>query len=192
MSPSARQLPADSRTGRAGAARKRCRSAAEAALATAARYTSWTFGELPELMEVRKGGQTMVGFPALIDHGSHVEIEVFDEPDTAAAKHRAGLRRLVALQLREPLKYLEKNITGPAGDGVQPSCRWARWKTCASQIVEVALDRAFLADPLPHDAASFQIAARRGPRTAGAGGAGGGATGRRGADRVRRGVTQAA
>ena len=28
----------------------------------------------------------------------------------AAAKHRAGLRRLVALQIKEPLKYLEKNI----------------------------------------------------------------------------------
>ena len=35
---------------------------------------------------------------------------MFDEPDVAAAKHRAGLRRLVALQIKEPLKYLEKNI----------------------------------------------------------------------------------
>ena len=33
------------------------------------RYTAWTFGELPELMEVRQGGQTLVGFPALIDNG---------------------------------------------------------------------------------------------------------------------------
>ncbi len=33
------------------------------------RYTAWTFGELPELMEMRRGGQTLVGFPALIDHG---------------------------------------------------------------------------------------------------------------------------
>ncbi|MBT9459995.1 MAG: ATP-dependent RNA helicase HrpA, partial [Burkholderiaceae bacterium] len=73
-------------------------------------YTNWTFGELPELMEVRKGAQTLIGFPALIDRGAHVEIEVFDEPDVAAAKHGLGLRRLVALQLKEPLKYLEKNI----------------------------------------------------------------------------------
>jgi ATP-dependent helicase HrpA len=27
-----------------------------------ARYTSWTFGELPELMEIRKGGTSLVGF----------------------------------------------------------------------------------------------------------------------------------
>jgi ATP-dependent helicase HrpA len=69
----------------------------------AATYTAWTFGELPELMEIRKGNQTLVGFPALIDKLSHVEIEVFDEPLVAAARHRAGLRRLVALAIKEPL-----------------------------------------------------------------------------------------
>ena len=52
-------------------------------------------------MEIRKGAQTLIGFPALIDRGDAVEIEVFDEPDVAAAKHRAGLRRLVALQIKE-------------------------------------------------------------------------------------------
>ena len=62
------------------------------------RYTAWTFGELPELMEIRKGGQTLIGFPALIDQNDAVSIEVFDEPEVAAAKHRDGLRRLFALQ----------------------------------------------------------------------------------------------
>jgi ATP-dependent helicase HrpA len=73
-------------------------------------HTAWTFGALPELMEIHKAGQVLIGFPALIDKGAHVEIEVFDEPDVAALKHRAGLRRLVALAIKEPLKYLEKNI----------------------------------------------------------------------------------
>ena len=73
-------------------------------------FRSWTFGELPELMEVRRGSQTLIGFPALIDGGDAVTIEVFDEPEVAAARHRAGLRRLVALQLKDALKYLEKNI----------------------------------------------------------------------------------
>ena len=70
----------------------------------------WTFGELPELMEVRRGSQSLIGFPALRDEGDAVTIEVFDEPAVAAAKHRAGLRRLFALQLKDALKYLEKNI----------------------------------------------------------------------------------
>ncbi|MCK6424772.1 MAG: ATP-dependent RNA helicase HrpA [Burkholderiaceae bacterium] len=128
-------------------------AAAQAAAATT--YTAWTFGELPELMEIRKGGQTLVGFPALIDRGGHVEIEVFDEPEAAAAQHRLGLRRLVALQIREPLKYLEKNIP----DLQKMAVAYMPLGTAEelrSQIVEVALDRAFLGEPLPADAMAFQ------------------------------------
>jgi ATP-dependent helicase HrpA len=120
-----------------------------------ARYTTWSFGELPELMEVRKGSQSMVGFPALIDRGTHVEIEVFDEPDVAAARHRAGLRRLVALQLREPLKYLEKNIPGLTAMAVH-YMGLGTLEELREQIVEVALERAFMADPLPTDEGGFK------------------------------------
>jgi ATP-dependent helicase HrpA len=118
-------------------------------------YTDWTFGELPELLEVRKGGQTLIGFPALIDKGAHVEIEVFDEPEVAAAKHRAGLRRLIALQLKEPLKFLEKNIP----DLQRMSVLFMGLGTAEElrdQIIGVALDRAFLGDPLPSDPISFK------------------------------------
>ena len=123
--------------------------------AAPARYTAWTFGELPELMEIRKAGQTLIGFPALIDCGAHVEIEVFDEPDAAAAKHRNGLRRLVALNIKEPLKFLEKNIP----DLQKMSVAYMPLGTqeeLRDQIIDVALTRAFLTDPLPTDAAAFQ------------------------------------
>jgi ATP-dependent helicase HrpA len=119
--------------------------------AASPRYTAWTFGELPELMEVR----AMVGFPALIDKGAHVEIEVFDEPDVAAAKHRAGLRRLVALQIREPLKYLEKNIPDLQKMAVA-YMPLGTLEELRAQIVDVAMDRAFLGEPLPKDEASFK------------------------------------
>ena len=118
-------------------------------------YTGWTFGELPELMELKKGGQTLIGFPALIDRGAHVEIEVFDEPELAARQHRGGLRRLVALAIKEPLKYLEKNIP----DLQKMAVAYMSLGTSdelRQQIVEVALDRAFLADPLPTDAKGFE------------------------------------
>ncbi|RCX11561.1 ATP-dependent helicase HrpA [Extensimonas vulgaris] len=118
------------------------------------RYTAWTFGALPELMEIRQGAQTLIGFPALIDAGDAVTIEVFDEPELAAAKHRAGLRRLFALQLRDALKYLEKNIPelqkmaiAYMPLGTQEELR--------AQIIDLALERAFLLDPLPTDAAAF-------------------------------------
>jgi ATP-dependent helicase HrpA len=128
------------------------------------RYTSWSFGELPELMEIRKGNQTLIGFPALLDLDDAVAIEVFDEPDVAAAKHRAGLRRLFSLQIKDALKYLEKNLpelqkmataymlVGRAaensGGGTLEELR--------SQIIEVALDRAFLVEPLPTGETDFK------------------------------------
>ena len=116
--------------------------------------TAWTFGELPELMEIERGGQVLIGFPALVDKVTHVEIEVFDEPEVAAAKHRVGLRRLVALQIREPLKYLEKNIPDLQKMGAA-FMALGTVEDLRQQIVDLALDRAFLADPLPTDAASF-------------------------------------
>jgi ATP-dependent helicase HrpA len=136
---------------RAAARDRRAPPVADAARAS---YTAWTFGELPELMELKKGGQTLVGYPALIDKGGHVEIEVFDEPDVAREKHRAGLRRLVALQLRDALKSLEKSLP----ELQRTAMAYLPLGTAdelRSEIVEVALDRGFLAEPLPHDAATF-------------------------------------
>jgi ATP-dependent helicase HrpA len=131
---------------------------------TEQRHTAWTFGELPELLEIRKGGQTLIGFPALIDQGDAVTIEVFDEPEVSAAKHRAGLRRLFALQIKDALKYLEKNIpdlqkmgvaymqVGKADNGTGGGTV----EELREQIIAVALDRAFLLDPLPTDEFAFK------------------------------------
>lgn len=128
------------------------------------KHTLWDFGELPELMEIHKGGQTLIGFPALIDLGDSVTIEVFDEPEMAQTKHREGLRRLFALQIKDAVKYLEKNLPGlqtmsaafmqvgktdsGSGGGTQEELR--------NQIIELALDRAFLIEPLPTDEAAFK------------------------------------
>jgi ATP-dependent helicase HrpA len=131
------------------------------------RFNGWTFGELPELLEIQKpgsGGQTLIGFPALIDAGDAVTVEVFDEPEVAAAKHRAGLRRLFAIQIKDALKYLEKNIpdlqkmsvaymnVGKADNG----SGGGTIEELREQIIAVALDRAFLLDPLPTDEFAFK------------------------------------
>jgi len=132
-------------------------SAAGSAVSAAAdqRYTSWIFGELPELMEITRGKQTLIGFPALVDVGDAVCIEVFDEPEVAATKHRAGLRRLFAIQIKDALKYLEKNLP----DLQKMSVAYMSLGTSdelKQQILDVALDRAFLLDPLPTSEADFK------------------------------------
>ena len=119
------------------------------------KYTTWSFGELPELMEISKGGQSLIGFPALVDMGDAVSIEVFDEPDVAAAKNRAGLRRLFALQIKDALKYLEKNIPDMQKMAVA-YMQLGSADELKAQIIDVALDRAFLLEPLPNDENSFK------------------------------------
>jgi ATP-dependent helicase HrpA len=151
--PSKVKVP-EATAGRAQAAIKNVATEAPARTTTQ-RHTAWTFGELPELMEVRRGSQTLIGFPALIDGGDAVTIEVFDEPEVAAARHRAGLRRLVALQLKDALKYLEKNIPDLQKMAVA-YLPLGTLEELRAQIIDVALDRAFLQDPLPADAAAFQ------------------------------------
>ncbi len=122
---------------------------------TAERYTDWTFGALPELLEVRRGGQTLIGYPALVDQRDHVTVEVFDEPAEAAAAHRAGLARLFRIQLHEQLRYLEKNLP----DATRMAMQFMPFGTAdelREQIVGAALERAALTDPLPIDAAGFE------------------------------------
>jgi ATP-dependent helicase HrpA len=150
--------------GRAQAAPENIANQKAATVRTPERYSSWSFGELPELMEISKGKQTLIGFPALIDLGDAVTIEVFDEPDVAAAKHRAGLRRLFSLQIKDALKYLEKNLpdlqkmataymlVGRAAD----NSGGGTLEELREQIIEVALDRAFLLEPLPTNEADFK------------------------------------
>jgi ATP-dependent helicase HrpA len=129
--------------------------AGEGANPAGERYTAWTFGELPELMEVRKDTTSLIGFPALIDQRDAVAIEVFDEPEVAAARHRAGLRRLFALQIKDALKYLEKNIPDLQKMAVA-YMPLGTLEELRDQIIEVALDRAFLQTPLPEDANAFK------------------------------------
>lgn len=116
--------------------------------------TSWTFGELPELLEINQGKLTLIGFPALVDKGTHCDLEVFDDPNVAARTHRIGLRRLFALQFKDQLKFAEKNIPGLQQMGMQFMSVGSS-DDLREQIVNKAIDIACLQDPLPIDAASF-------------------------------------
>jgi ATP-dependent helicase HrpA len=116
--------------------------------------TTWSFGELPELLEIQQAKQTLIGFPALVDKGAHCDLEVFDDPAEAARVHRAGLRRLLALQLKEQIKYLEKNIPGLQQMGMQFMALGSQ-EELRDQIIEAGLERACLQEPLPKNAEEF-------------------------------------
>ncbi|MBK4733186.1 ATP-dependent RNA helicase HrpA [Noviherbaspirillum pedocola] len=115
---------------------------------------SWTFGELPELLEIQQGKQTLIGFPALVDRGSHCELEVFDDPAEAARIHHDGLLRLFALQLKEQIRFLEKNIPGLQAMGMQFMALGTQ-EELRDQIIRAGIERACMQDPLPKNAEEF-------------------------------------
>lgn len=73
--------------------------------------TSWSFGELPELLEIKKGGQVIYGYPALKDCGDYCVLEVYDEEEMARKIHFRGLIRLFSFALKDTLKFLKKNLS---------------------------------------------------------------------------------
>jgi ATP-dependent helicase HrpA len=116
--------------------------------------TSWSFGELPELLEITRGKQSLYGYPALVDKNTHCELEVFDDPAEAARIHFQGLQRLFSLQLREQLKFLEKNLPNLQQMGMHYMPMGSQ-EELRDQILDAALARAFMQDPLPRTADEF-------------------------------------
>jgi ATP-dependent RNA helicase HrpA len=117
---------------------------AESQRAAAELHTGWTMGDLPELMELERDGQTLVGYPALADAGDGVVLQVFDSPEKAREVHRSGARRLFAIAFRERIRDLERSLAkdmvlGPLKD----------------DIVVAALERTFLAESVPVLQADF-------------------------------------
>jgi ATP-dependent helicase HrpA len=125
----------------------------EAAAGELAGLTAWTFGDLPDLLEVMVGGRAVVGFPALVDEGDSVALRAFDTEDKARAIHRKGLARLFALALKEQLKFVEKNLPRELGLQFMPLGSERELK---DQLVAATLERTCLTEPLPASRAAFE------------------------------------
>ncbi|QNO38048.1 ATP-dependent RNA helicase HrpA [Protaetiibacter sp. SSC-01] len=74
--------------------------------------TEWDLGKLPEQVTAKQGGSTVVGYPALVDTGSGVDLKVFASRAQAEASQVRGVHRLVALTLPSPLGYVQDQLTG--------------------------------------------------------------------------------
>ncbi|HEU4645305.1 MAG TPA: ATP-dependent RNA helicase HrpA, partial [Burkholderiales bacterium] len=116
-----------------------------------ARHTGWNLGDLAEVMEIERGGQRLVGYPALVDAGDAVTLQVFDTPERAAELHRAGVRRLLAIAFKERIRDLER---GWSKDIVLAPLK--------EDLVAASLDRACLADSVPTLATEFARAVEAG------------------------------
>ncbi len=74
--------------------------------------TTWDFGALPATFEQRvKGGRTLHGYPALVDRGTSVSVQVLATEHEAEVASRLGLRRLLLLDITPPWKRVLAVLT---------------------------------------------------------------------------------
>ncbi|MCS6763912.1 MAG: ATP-dependent RNA helicase HrpA [Candidatus Protistobacter heckmanni] len=79
---------------------------------------------------------------------------VHDNPEQASAALKQNLRQRFAGEMREQVKYLEKNIPG-LSQMVMLYLPLGGQEELVAQIVGAAIERAFLRDPLPEDDKAF-------------------------------------
>ncbi|WP_394176082.1 ATP-dependent RNA helicase HrpA [Thalassotalea litorea] len=72
--------------------------------------TEWDFGTLPNRYQKNTANITIQAFPALVDQGKDVSIELFESEKSASDSMLQGVTRLVLLSIPSPIKYLEQKL----------------------------------------------------------------------------------
>ncbi|WP_374108933.1 ATP-dependent RNA helicase HrpA [Pseudonocardia sp. ICBG1293] len=76
--------------------------------------TSWTIGELPRELPIRRGAHTVTGYPGLRDRGDTVEVRVYATADERGPAHHRGARRLLMLTTPNPAKQVQRGLDNRA------------------------------------------------------------------------------
>jgi len=125
----------------------------------AAAHREWDFGELPEVLDVERGGVHLSLYPAIVDRGNGVaRLELASRTDAAAVSRRA-VARLAALALPQQARDARRRI---ADD--RELVLLALGLSLARPLPEALCDRAFAdcfvppAEPLPRSRAQFEAA----------------------------------
>ncbi|WP_431192982.1 ATP-dependent RNA helicase HrpA [Vibrio vulnificus] len=71
---------------------------------------TWSFGELPQVYQQKRGGYQVKAFPALVDNKDSVEIKLYETEEEQISAMQAGQRRLILLNVPSPIKYLHANL----------------------------------------------------------------------------------
>ncbi len=77
--------------------------------------TRWDFGDLPEAVQLKSRGVALPGYPALVDDGGSVSIQLMATPEEARQASRRGLLRLMLLEWQPQLKAVGRAISGLTG-----------------------------------------------------------------------------
>lgn len=121
----------------------------------------WDFGDLPESLDMEQQGIRLQAYPAVVDDGDSVSLQLLDAPEKAVNASRAGIRRLYLLQLADQAKYLRQKL--PAAHNMELLYRGlGSSDQLGRDLAAAVFDRVFLADGLPRSEAAFRQQLDRG------------------------------
>ncbi len=120
--------------------------------------TTWTFGAIPEHVERSVSGLAVTGFPALVDRGRTVDLDVLPDAGRAARVHVRGVRRLVSLAVPNPAPrgHAALDLTAKLVLGRFVSGATALLEDCADACID-----SLLVGPAVRDEAAFDAAVAR-------------------------------
>ena len=99
---------------------------------------SWDFGDLKDQQTIKSKGVEMVAYPALQIQSSRIELALIGDELTAQQAHREAVLKLIATELADKEKYLQKKLP------MQKACLcYAPYGTC-QDLTQQVIDRALL------------------------------------------------
>jgi ATP-dependent helicase HrpA len=124
--------------------------------------TTWSFDELPERVEIKRGTVTIAGFPAIVDQNTAVGLRLMPSALDAAKATRQGVRRLFLLRAKDALRPW---VTQPPSFD-HMAVRYAPYgdaKELKHDLMSLLAERIFMGGdagtdlPTPRNAAEFDV-----------------------------------
>ena len=70
----------------------------------------WPERDLPASVTIKHQDVQVEAVPCLIDRGTHVDLQLVEDPARALRSHRDGVMRLLMLQAKQPLRFLKREL----------------------------------------------------------------------------------
>jgi ATP-dependent helicase HrpA len=125
--------------------------------------TAWDFGDLPETVSFRRGNQALTGYLALspAPDGKSVAIRMYDTADRARTEHREGVKALMALEMKDQLRNLDRGMSDQNALALKFHATIPAEKLKAD-LTAAIVDRAFIGDDdAPRSAKAFEEQKKR-------------------------------
>ncbi len=99
-------------------------------------WVGWQEDVIPDHIEERRGGQTLVLYPALVKTEKGVVLKTFPRADEARCAHAEGVQALLMQQLKDKADYLRKKLP------LKQAClRYAPYGSC-DELKQAIIERA--------------------------------------------------